>query len=303
MVNIDFLSENEFTFFDVETTGLDPHYGDRICEVALLRCKNGKTLGSFQGLVNPERSISSGAYAVNGINQRMLKGKPIFKEIAPKVISLIENSIIVCHNAPFDLGFLHAECRREGIKIPASPVIDTLILARRCFRFYRNSLGDIALDLGINIAGVHRAMADVETTLAVFTRFMQDFKVRGITTLEEIFSLQASSRYQRPKGLSAIPPHLEEAVESKKPVKIKYVSAMGTHSVRTVEPKEIVSDRDYLYLIAYCRLRNAERNFRLDRIIEISPLEETDGQSGRKLKHQTRANKLRQYMEAIKWQK
>jgi DNA polymerase-3 subunit epsilon len=209
----------------------------------------------------------------------MLKAKPLFNEVAPKILSLMENSIVVCHNAPFDIGFLHAECRREGIEVPACSIIDTLALARHCFRFYRNSLGDITLDLGIEAPNAHHAMADVETALAIFVRFMLDFKVRGITTLEEIFSLQASSRYQKPKGFPAIPPHLEEAVEHKKPVKIKYVSAIGKHTIRIVEPIEIVSERDSLYLIAYCRLRNAERNFRLDRIIEISPSEGTGDQS------------------------
>ena len=95
-----------FAFLDVETTGLSPNCGDKICEIGVLRVRNGKRRRSFHSLVDPGREVSVGAYMVNGITKTMLKGKPRFSQIASCVLKMLDKAVIVCHNAPFDLGFL-----------------------------------------------------------------------------------------------------------------------------------------------------------------------------------------------------
>lgn len=255
-------------FFDVETTGLEPYYGDKICEVAILKIRNGRKISSFHSLVDPGRRISPGAYAVNGITHQMLKGKPKFAQIATDILRCLEGAVIVCHNAPFDMKFLEAELNDVKLSIPNSPVIDTLALARRCFRFYSNSLGHVAESLGIKLRQIHRAMSGCITTWRVFQRFIENFSWRGITTLDEILSLQNEPFRKR---WIALPPHLEEAVRNKRPLRIKYISREGKETYRIVEPIQIKRSRDYLYLVGYCHLREAERMFRLDRIVELQP--------------------------------
>jgi DNA polymerase-3 subunit epsilon len=266
------IKEITFAFFDVETTGLEPYYGDKICEVAILKSRNGLQVGSFQSLVDPGRKISPGAYAVNGITLKMLKGKPKFSQLATDILRMLEGAVVVCHNAPFDLGFLEAELNWAGLSMPDYLVVDTLSLARRCFRFYSNSLGNVAESLGIKVRQEHRAMGDCITTQRVFQRFIENFKWRGITTLDELISLQNEPSRRRWNQEFVLPPHLYEAVENKRPLQLRYVSREGRMTERIVEPLQIERAGDYLYLVGHCRLREAERMFRLDRIVELKTI-------------------------------
>lgn len=95
-----------FAVLDLETTGLSPAYGHRVCEVACLRIQGGRVTGEFESLVDPVRPISPGAFAVNQITPDMLAGAPQFREVAPSLLAVTENAVLVAHNAGFDLGFL-----------------------------------------------------------------------------------------------------------------------------------------------------------------------------------------------------
>src|SRR5512140_480434 len=95
------LNNIPFVFLDVETTGLSPRGGDRVIEIALARLCNGATEDTFASLVYPERHISLGASAVNGIYDRDVRDAPIFAEIADNLIDFVGEGVIVCHNAPF----------------------------------------------------------------------------------------------------------------------------------------------------------------------------------------------------------
>src|SRR5512135_3086934 len=119
-----------FTYLDVETTGLSAWYGDRICEIALLRCEGDNVIDTFQSLINPERPISPGAARVNGLRDADLADAPRFAHIAEQVLALVEDAVIVCHNVPFDLGFLCGEFGKINRPLPSVPTLDTLAIAR-----------------------------------------------------------------------------------------------------------------------------------------------------------------------------
>lgn len=184
------LEEVTFTVLDVETTGLSPNRGDRVCEIALLRVRGEAELTSFCTLVDPGRRLSPGAFAVNRISQEMLCGKPRFSEIADRVLNLMQGSVLVAHNAPFDLGFLNAEMGMAQRTLPNVPVVDTLRLARSCFRFYSNRLEAIARSLGlVGCSDLHRAQGDAWLTWRVLLRFLDDLRPRGVATLEDLLRL------------------------------------------------------------------------------------------------------------------
>jgi len=186
------LSDITFAFLDVETTGLDPCLGHRICEIAVLKTRSGKTLGKFQTLINPGRNISPQAASVNGITDDMIRGAPFFRDVAWDILNSLRDSVIVAHNAPFDLRFLFAEF--AGIKLPhpENEVIDTLSIARRHYNFPSNSLGKIARYLGISTVGEHRAFADVRITNEIFEYFLMDLERRGmkVESLRDALKLQ-----------------------------------------------------------------------------------------------------------------
>ena len=153
------VAEGPYIAIDVETTGLDPGDGHRICEIALLKFLRGNVIDSLVSFVDPLRPISPGASAVNGITDIMVAGAPLFSDLYPRIVSFIGDDVLVFHNAPFDLSFLRAEARLAGGEWPRNRVIDTLRLARGSGRFRNHSLSAVCRELGIG-AGFHRAEGD-----------------------------------------------------------------------------------------------------------------------------------------------
>ncbi len=264
------LSESTFAIFDVETTGLNPAYGHRVCEVACLRARDGEELASFESLVDPGRTISPGAFRVNRITAEMLADAPPFEEVAGPLLALMDNAVLVAHNAPFDLGFLAAELEIACLPPPEGAVIDTLALARRGYRFPRNSLSAVASALAVETGPEHRAMGDVWTTWRVLDQILWELDRRwGVTTLGQLIAFQGGSiPYPHPRALP-LPPTLAEAMEARGRVQMRYVDARGQETTRAVRPLRVDERRGHLYLIAHCYRAEALRTFRLDRVVEM----------------------------------
>lgn len=164
-----------FAFVDVETTGLSVSKGGRVCEVAVSRRLGGSDLGHFQSLVNPGCPIPDEVIRIHGITNEMVAGSPRFERIAPKLLGLFEGSVVVCHNADFDIPFLDNEFALIGLRFPNIRVIDTLKVARRYGNFQSNRLGNIAAKLGIATEGWHRALSDVKMLEQVFFHFLRNY--------------------------------------------------------------------------------------------------------------------------------
>lgn len=184
------LEQVTFAFLDVETTGLDPA-GDRVCEVAVLRSRGRRVIGQYQTLINPGRPIPIEAQRVNRITDQMVEFSPRFAETAEPLAAALAGAVAVCHNAPFDTAFLDAEFRRAGRAMPRVPVMDTLVLARKHFRFASNNLGAIARALGVEAKGWHRAFNDVQILKQVFEHFLDEFRKNGLSTLSELLILRS----------------------------------------------------------------------------------------------------------------
>ena len=134
---------------DTETTGLEVEQGHRIVEVGAVTLANRKRTDlHFHSYLNPQRSIDEEAEKVHGLSMERLSNKPEFLEIAESFLEFVEGSILVIHNAAFDLGFLNAELKRVSSKYPALEEIcdveDTLLMARSKFPGQRNSLDALA---------------------------------------------------------------------------------------------------------------------------------------------------------------
>ncbi|TPW20150.1 MAG: DNA polymerase III subunit epsilon [Elusimicrobia bacterium] len=183
------LSEVAFAVLDTETTGLSPKYGGRVCEVAVVVLKGGRETARWTTLLDPQCRIDAGALAVHGITQAMVAGQPTFAEVADDLDGLLTGAVLVAHNAPFDVSFLSSEYARIGRVMPAVPVLCTLKLARRHFKFPSNKLGSIASALGVGQSVAHRALADTEALGGIFSHFLREFEKKGVTTLEGLLTL------------------------------------------------------------------------------------------------------------------
>ena len=134
---------------DTETTGLEVEQGHRIVEVGAVALADRKRTDlHFHSYLNPQRSIDEEAEKVHGLSMERLSSEPEFSEIAESFLEFVEGSILVIHNAAFDLGFLNAELKRASSQYPTLEEIceveDTLLLARSKFPGQRNSLDALA---------------------------------------------------------------------------------------------------------------------------------------------------------------
>ena len=266
------LDELNFAVVDVETTGLSAAYGERVCEVGIVRARGDAVLDTYQSLVNPQRLISPGAARVNGLRDEDVSHAPLFAEIADQVLEWIDGALLVCHNAPFDLSFLDSELSRLGRSWQPAGVIDTLEIARRNYNFASNSLPNVAAVLGIQTPDAHRALGDALTTFQVFRHF------RCQLTRQGLIQMQGLVREYRPAQHWAeemiLPPSIQEALTGKREVEITYIDQKGDETIRCITPLSVQEMRGTVYLVAYCHLRQAERTFRLDRIVAIGRVEE-----------------------------
>ncbi len=268
-------SEVYFAFLDVETTGLDPVSGDKICEIAVIKTIDGQVADEFVTIVNPGRNISERAISIHGITQVMVNRAPLFRDIAKDLLDFLNDTVIVAHNAKFDLEFLRSELKNLNQSLPENEVIDTLGIARRYYSFPSNSLGKIARYIGLPIDEEHRALADVTTTKDIFEYFLKDLERRGIRLkrLKDILKLQGKSVELQTTNELVLPTEIEQALRDKGKLEIKYLSAYKEEtSVRVIEPFDISVSKANTYIHAYCHLRKERCTFRLDRILGIKVL-------------------------------
>jgi len=267
------LDKASFTVFDVETTGLFPYSGDMICEIGAIRFEPGKKrVEKFHSLVDPKRPISRGAFMVNGITDRMVRGKPTIDKVLPDFLRFIDGSALVAYNAGFDLGFIEQALGEGAHILDKYYIIDALRLARRLFPDAgRYNLGSVAGHLGIDAEGEHRALADALMTWKVFAKELELLKKEGVKTVQDIERVQVRRR----PAASTVKDYklklIEEAIRDEKKLSIVYRSSWSNAlSRRTITPKRIQSGYDRSYIIAHCHLRGEERNFRIDCIVDAS---------------------------------
>ncbi|HLD64208.1 MAG TPA: 3'-5' exonuclease [Candidatus Peribacteraceae bacterium] len=183
-----------FTVFDVETTGLDPRRGHRIVEIAGMRIENGVACEdrTFLSLVNPERPIPAEARQVHRISDADVAAAPTIDQVLPLFLNFASDSILVAHNADFDVGFLTAEkeCCWGYVELPEC--LCTLRLSRALYpREFRHSLDVLARRFSLPIPETrHRALTDVTLTAQAFLRMLRDHSIQSVEALRQKAALR-----------------------------------------------------------------------------------------------------------------
>ena len=187
--------DTTYCVLDLETTGLS-FRTEKITEIGIMKIKNGEVIDSFETFVNPEKPIPYEVVEVTKITDDMVKDAPTIKEIFPKVLEFLGDSVLVAHNADFDIGFLKHNAAQLGHKFDYT-YIDTLRLAKDLFPDYKKyKLGIIAENLGIKVEVAHRALDDVDTTVKVFNVMMKILKEKGAKRVADIDKVSADENYE-----------------------------------------------------------------------------------------------------------
>lgn len=173
-----------FVAFDVETTGFSAER-DRVVEIGAVKMQGGRILEEVSWLVHPGRPIPPVATRVHGISDGMVEDAPAFAEVAPDIAAFMSGSVLVAHNARFDVGFLGAEFRRAGLRPPRARALDSLPLFRRWFPDApSHSLGMLMKTLDLDAEGYHRAGLDARYAAMILAHGLKNN--RRIKTLNDL---------------------------------------------------------------------------------------------------------------------
>ena len=177
--------DGEYCVLDLETTGLS-FRTEKITEVGIIKIKNGEVVDEFECFVNPEKPIPQEVVEVTHITDDMVKDAETIDKVIPKIIDFIGDSVLVAHNADFDIGFLKHNFAEYGYELN-NTYIDTLRLAKVIFpEMKKYKLGMIADKLNIEVIVAHRALDDVKTLVAVFNVMLGILKEHGAKTVNDI---------------------------------------------------------------------------------------------------------------------
>jgi DNA polymerase III epsilon subunit family exonuclease len=164
----------EFVVIDFETTGLS-EFSDHIIEVCAIRYINGSESDKYLSFVKPPVQIPSYITKINGITNEMVSYAPDIKEVVPKLLGFIGDSIIVAHNASFDMKFLVANSSRLGVSL-SNNVVDTLYISRKLYPQFKNhKLITVLNELDIEADTLHRSSSDATACAKVLLKSLKHY--------------------------------------------------------------------------------------------------------------------------------
>jgi DNA polymerase-3 subunit epsilon len=206
------LRDLTFCVVDLETTGASVAQGAMITEIGAVKVRGGEILGEFQTLVNPHAAIPPFIAVLTGITNSMVAGAPPVESALPAFLEFAQGSVLVAHNAPFDIGFLQHFSAQQGRAWPRFEVLDTARLARRVVTrddAPNCKLSSLAQAFGSTTTPNHRALADARATVDVLHGLFERLGNLGVQTLEELqtFTSRVTSAQRRKRYLAEGLPH------------------------------------------------------------------------------------------------
>ena len=193
------LTELTYTVFDTETTGLDPRSGDEIISIGAVRIVNNRLMGDdrFDQLVNPMRPLRWESIQIHGIQEEDLRHQPVIDDVLPRFHQFADDTILVAHNAAFDMRMLQIKEAQTVIRF-INPVLDTMLLSQVVHPAQENhNLMTIAQRLGIDVSGRHTAMGDALATAHMFLKLIPLLAKKGIYTLQQARAASEKTYFAR----------------------------------------------------------------------------------------------------------
>ena len=181
------LSEATYVVFDVETTGLSAIYNDLI-QVAASKMYKGNIIAEFDEFINPGHPLSAFTTELTGITDDHVKNAKPLIQVLKEFQEFCKDTVLVAHNASFDVGFMNANYERHGLPKITQPVIDTLEFARNLYPEYkRHGLGPLTKRFGVALEHHHMANYDAEATGRLLFIFIKEVAEKhGVTDLARL---------------------------------------------------------------------------------------------------------------------
>lgn len=280
------LDQLSFVAIDLETTGLVPGF-DAITEIGAARFSlrpDGAVVPgeTFDELVNPERPISAKVYEITGIHDEMVEASRTISEVLPDLLTYLHEeplTILLAHNARFDVGFLAAAIRSLELADVLPPAVCTVALAKRNLpdapkyglEALMSWIGADKIPAGASVH--HRALPDALHARNLFAHCVQ---ATGLMTLEGLGAKRAVISDAAREEAIELPEHmacLETAIDRGLDVDLNYRGGSKGRSRRPVRPLALFIQNATLYLRATCLVDLQDKSFRADRIRAVHPSE------------------------------
>lgn len=186
-----------YAVVDIEATGGSIGADERIIQIACVLVKDYKIIHTFDTLVNPGKYIPEQISRLTGISNKDVKHAPFFEEIAPMILSLLENAIFVAHNVGFDYRFLNEQLKAHGFQQTEIPAIDTVELTQILYPHLDSfQLEDIATSLDYQLTDAHDALEDANATVHIFKILFRHAKQLPLVTLEKLSELARCTTHE-----------------------------------------------------------------------------------------------------------
>ncbi len=184
--------EDSFVVFDIETTGLSPKH-NKIIEIGGVKIVNGIEVERFSEFINPEVPIPYTIEKLTNINDDMVIQAPLIDEVLPRFLEFAKDSVLVAHNANFDVGFIKTNAKKLGLECD-NTIVDTLSLAHVLLSHLgKFTLDRICKDLKISLENHHRAIDDAVATSKIFLIFCDMLKNKEVVNLNQLNNLGETS--------------------------------------------------------------------------------------------------------------
>jgi len=192
-----------FVVFDLETSGSAPSMGAAVTEIGAVKVLGGKVIGEFQTFVNPGHYLSDFITSLTGITDLMLADAPMIDQVLPTFLDFLgpgHETVLVAHNAPFDMSFMKAAALAHEYAWPEYKVVDTARVARYVLgrdEVPNCKLSTLAPFFGSATSPNHRALADARATVDVLHGIFERLGTHDVTTLDQLLQFKRK-RARRP---------------------------------------------------------------------------------------------------------
>lgn len=264
-----------YVFFDIETTGAWP-VGNEICELALIKVKEGEITKTWSSLIKPKRIISNEIIAIHGITNEMVQDAPSIEDVIGEVKNFFDHSLAVAHHAPFDLGFLAWEFEKASIPFPHLPCLCTSLLSRSLIPESPNhKLQTLIPFLHLKQGAAHRAYDDTYACYELFLKCLE--RLGDPISLSKVLSAQKKKLNWNDFSILNIMNQTRiqaifDALIKKRDIEFVYQAGTFVGKPRRATPIGIVRNPDGDYLYAFCHLDKSNKRFYLNKISESTLL-------------------------------
>jgi DNA polymerase-3 subunit epsilon len=255
--------------FDTETSGPYPIESE-IIELGAVKWLNGEIIARYQTLLKPSHQLQPDNIRIHGITNEMVLDAPLMSTQILNFCEFINDSILIAHHAPFDLGFLTLDIERSGLQFPNCYHLCTSLISRALLPTSNHKLQTMIKELKLIGGDAHRAYDDAYACLQVFQKSCE--KLNEQATLEKLAAIQAKplewKNYIIFSSNDAKLKSFSNAARKKKTIQIVYPGGSTKSKPRTVTVYGIVRNPDGDYIHALCGIDQSRKRFYIDKIVD-----------------------------------